>query len=46
MIIFDEVTQTYYDTEKVDRIIAFFLARYAPEDWRERLNMDDASAGS
>lgn len=40
MIIFDEPTQTYYDTDKVDAIIAFFLARYAPEDWRERLGLD------
>lgn len=38
MFIFDESTNTYFDTEKVDAIIAYFLARYAPDDWREILN--------
>lgn len=41
MLVFDESTGTYFDTEKVDAIIAFFLALYAPADWRERLNLED-----
>lgn len=41
MLIFDESTNTYFDSEKIDAIIAFFLARYAPEDWRERLGQND-----
>lgn len=38
MLIFDESTNTYFDTEKVEAVIAHLLMLYAPDDWRERLN--------
>ena len=41
MLIYDESTGQYFDSEKVDAIIAFFLARYAPDDWRERLGVEE-----
>lgn len=37
MLIYDETTGEYFDTEKVEAIIAAFLLAYAPDDWEERL---------
>ena len=37
MLIYDESTGTYFDSDKVDAIIAHFLMLYAPDDWRERI---------
>lgn len=31
MLIFDESTNTYFDSEKVDAILAAFLLAYAPK---------------
>lgn len=31
MLIYDEQTGKYFDSEKVDAIIAFFLKLYAPK---------------
>ncbi len=35
MLIYDEITGEYFDTDIVDAIIAFFLMLYVPDDWRD-----------
>lgn len=37
MQIYDEVTDSFYDEEKVKDVIAFFLIKYAPPEIVEQL---------